>query len=87
MLRLPAENVTDAGVHVAIVDAAITVTAPTPRETNLLYQADLRTGANTWTGMYDPHGTANLGIAGAKGDNGHGYIGVTPDADFDAGCH
>lgn len=84
VLRLHAENVTGAGVRVAIVDAAIDVTAPALRETNVVYQANLRTGANTSAGICDPHGTANLGIAGAKGDTGYGYIGVAPDADFEA---
>lgn len=84
VLRLHAENVTGAGVRVAIVDAAIDVTAPALRETNVVYQANLRTGANNSAGICDPHGTANLGIAGAKGDTGYGYIGVAPDADFEA---
>lgn len=49
-----------------------------------MHQANLRKGANTSAGICDPHGTASLGIAGAKVDNNYGYIGVASDADFEA---
>ncbi|KAK1623533.1 peptidase S8/S53 domain-containing protein [Colletotrichum phormii] len=84
VLRLHEENVTGGNVRVAIMDAAIDVTAPGLRETNIAYTANLRTGANKSAGSCDPHGTGNLGIAGGKGDPLWGYTGVAPDAIFEA---
>ncbi|KXH33956.1 serin endopeptidase [Colletotrichum simmondsii] len=84
VLRLHEENVTGANVRVAIMDAAIDVTAPGLTETNIVYTTNLRTGANNSAGSCDPHGTGNLGIAGGKGDPLWGYTGVAPDANFEA---
>ncbi|KAK1496696.1 serine endopeptidase [Colletotrichum cuscutae] len=56
VLRLHEENVTGANVRVAIMDAAIDVTAPGLTETNIAYTTNLRTGANNSAGSCDPHG-------------------------------
>ncbi|KAK1689391.1 hypothetical protein BDP55DRAFT_759680 [Colletotrichum godetiae] len=84
VLRLHEENVTGRNVRVAIMDAAIDVTAPGLSETNIAYTTNLRTGANNSAGSCHPHGTGNLGIAGGKGDPIWGYTGVAPDAIFEA---
>ncbi|KXH65433.1 serin endopeptidase [Colletotrichum salicis] len=84
VLRLHEEDVTGGNVRVAIMDAAIDVTAPGLVENNIAYTANLQTGANNSAGSCDPHGTGNLGIAGGKGDPIWGYTGVAPNAIFEA---
>ncbi|KAJ0150149.1 hypothetical protein HZ326_7276 [Fusarium oxysporum f. sp. albedinis] len=82
--RLRAENITGAGIRVAVLDGGFDVTVPGLSLTNVDYTHDMTHGGDYVQDECWFHGTHVLGIIGAKGDEvEYNVSGVAPDATYE----
>ncbi|KAJ9421303.1 peptidase S8/S53 domain-containing protein [Fusarium oxysporum] len=82
--RLRAENITGAGIRVAVLDGGFDVTVPGLSLTNVDYTHDMTHGGDYVQDECWFHGTQVLGIIGAKGDEvEYNVSGVAPDATYE----
>ncbi|KAF5708861.1 putative subtilisin-like serine protease [Fusarium globosum] len=79
--RLRAENITGAGIRVAVLDGGFDLTVPGLSLTSIDYTHDVTNGGDNVQDECWYHDTHVLGIIGAKGNEvEHNFSGVAPDA-------
>ncbi|KAM5382883.1 hypothetical protein ACJA88_003416 [Fusarium oxysporum] len=82
--RLRAENITGAGIRVAVLDGGFDLTVPGLNLTNVDYTHDMTDGGDYVQDECWFHGTHVLGIIGAKGDEvEYNVSGVAPDTTYE----
>ncbi|KLP06717.1 probable subtilisin-like serine protease [Fusarium fujikuroi] len=82
--RLRAENITGAGIRVAVLDGGFDLTVPGLSLTSIDYTHDVTNGGDNVQDECWYHGTHVLGIIGAKGNEvEHNISGVAPDASYE----
>ncbi|KAI7771986.1 hypothetical protein LZL87_011679 [Fusarium oxysporum] len=82
--RLRAENITGAGIRVAVLDGGFDLAVPGLSLTNVDYTHDVTDGGDYVQDECWFHGTHVLGIIGAKGDEvEYNVSGVAPDATYE----
>ncbi|KAF5672602.1 minor extracellular protease vpr [Fusarium circinatum] len=82
--RLRAENITGAGIRVAVLDGGFDLTVPGLSLTSVDYTHDMINGGDEVQDECWFHGTHVLGIIGAKGNGAEQDVsGVAPDATYE----